>query len=353
MPEASDWIYCRLVDRGSFIFPRRPFWLGQVEFSDKGMDDAACASALTASMGAFAVSETGEGWDHLVRARLLMPRVDADEARKFGAFHLAETVQAFNAHLSIGMSELRATDAGYLYDIRKRAASPLMPPWRGREFKGISAMMDEVAHHPLHVLNTLYVAPKAYGELGDAFRRSSHWRDLAERAEDEGEALLLYWMAAECLCKQRHDEEIGSKLLAACGFPTGRIAQSLGVALGRQLALISGHRSWRKQLALLFDALRIARNQIVHAGYRHVDLPKLLTEEHRVLGMFVLPLVTKCLAGMALQALNHRYTTLAEMWQRYETVLEPQGVLHHATWVMDRLQSDARRTSPARSRFRS
>lgn len=350
MSEASDWIYCRLVDRGSFIFPRRPFWIGQVEFSDKGKDDAMCAAALTESMRAFAVSETGEGWEHLVRARLLMPRVDSDEARKYGAFHLAETLQAFNAHLSLGMSELRTTDAGYLYDVRMRTVSPLLPPWRGREFKGISAMMDEVAHHPLHVLNTLFVAPKAFGELGDAFRRSSHWRDLAERVEDEGEALLLYWMAAECLCKQRHDEEIGSKLLAACGFPTGQIARSLAAPLARQLAQVPNHRAWRRQLTTLFDALRIARNQIVHAGYRHVDLPKLLREDQRTLGMFVLPLVTKCLAGMALQALNLHQTNLAEMWRRYETVLEPQGIVHHVEWVIGRLESDDATTARPRAR---
>jgi hypothetical protein len=339
MADPSDWIYCRLVDRGSFIFPRRPFWLGQVEFSDKGKDDAACAAALTASMSAFAVSEEGEGWEHLVRARLLLPRVDEDAARKFGAFHLAETLQAFNAYLSIGMSELRATDAGYLYDVRKRTVSPLIPPWKSREFKGISAMLDEIAHHPQHVLNTLFVAPKAFGELGDAFRRSSHWRDLAERAEDEGEALLLYWMASECLCKQRHDEPIGPKLLAACGFPMGQIAQSLGAPLARQLAQLQNHRSWRRQLTTLFDALRIARNQIVHAGYRYVDLPKLLRDDQRTLGMAVLPVVTKCLASMALQALNLRHRTIAAMWERYELVLDPAGLVRHAEWIMARLDS--------------
>jgi hypothetical protein len=31
-------------------------------------------------MSAFAVSETGEGWENLVRASLLMPRVGAEEA---------------------------------------------------------------------------------------------------------------------------------------------------------------------------------------------------------------------------------------------------------------------------------
>lgn len=338
MAESSDWIYCRLVDRGSFIFPRRPFWLGQVEFSDVLEDDEPCTEALATSMNAFAVSETGEGWARLVRARLLLPRVDADEARKFGAFHLAETLHVFNSHLSMGLSPLRATEAGYLYDVRRRTASPLTPPWKGRERAGISAMMDEVALHPLHVLNTLYVAPKAFGELGDAFRRSSHWRELAAGADDEGEALLLYWMAAECLCKARHDEEIGSKLLAACGFPTGKVAQSLDVALARRLSGLATYRQWRRQLASLFDALRRARNQIVHAGYRHVDLPNLFPGDQLALAMFVLPLTTRCLADMALKSLNLRHRTITEMWQRYGTVMGPHGLVHHATWFIDRLE---------------
>ncbi len=293
------------------------------------------------------VSETGEGWERLVRARLLIPRVGPDEARKFGAFHLIETLQAFNAHLSLGLRELRATDAGYLYDVRKRGVSSLLPPWNGREFRGISAMLDDVAHHPLHVINTLFVAPIAFGELGDAFRRSSHWRELAENAEDEGEAMLLYWMAAECLSKEKGEKEIRSKLLAACGFPTGRFAKSLDPALSRELASTAGQRAWRKTLTALFDVLRIARNQIVHAGYRHVDLPNLLRDDQRTLGMFVLPLVTKCLAAMALQALNLQQKTLADMWRRYETVLDPNGIVRHVEWVIERLESGQSPTSRA------
>ena len=348
LPEPSDWIYCRLVDRGSLIFPRPSFWLGQVEFSERNQEEATCAEALITSMQAFILSEAGEQWERLVRARLLIPGGSIEEARQFGGFHLVETLQAFNAHLALGFSEIRATEAGYLYDIRKRKAWPFLPPWERRSFNGISAITDQLAHHPRHVLNTLYVAPAAFGELGDAFRRSSHWRELAGRSEDEGEALLLYWMSAECLCKQRHDEDIISKLLTACGFPSGRFAQSLEARSARQLAQIPGHRAWRKQLAHLFNDLRIARNSIVHAGYRHVDLPELLRDDQRALGMFVLGLVTRLLAEMALQALNLHRTTLAAMWGQYESILAPQGIVHHVEWVILRLGSDdaSRRWAP-------
>jgi hypothetical protein len=74
-------------------------------------------------------------------------------------------------------------------------------------------------------------------------------------------------------------------------------------------------------------------------GYRHVDLPQLLRDDQRTLGMFVLPIVTRCLAGLALQALNHQHTTLAEMWQKYETMIHPLGLRHHAVWFIGRLES--------------
>jgi hypothetical protein len=282
--------------------------------------------------------------ESLARCRLAalapMPQVNANDAIKFGAFHLKEALQAFNAHLTFGFGGLQATLAGYLYDIRKHLVVPLTPPWSKRAFSGCSAMIDDFASHPDHVLNVLYVAPSAFGELGDAFRRSSHWRELAEQAEDEGESLLLFWMAAECLCKTTHNEEIRSKLLAACGFPTGRNAKGLGQATARALTGIPGYRQWRHELMELFDSLRVARNKIVHSGYRHVDLPALLREEHRALGLPVLRLVTKCLAEMALQGLNQRYGTLAAMWHNYPELTRPNGVVHHARWFIDRL-SDA------------
>ena len=70
-----------------------------------------------------------------------------------------------------------------------------------------------------------------------------------------------------------------------------------------------------------------------------VDLPQLLRDDQRTLGMFALPLATKCLAGMALQALNQRHTSLAEMWRRYDVVIHPLGVATHAGWVISRLES--------------
>lgn len=339
MTTKADWIYCRLVDRGSFIFPRKPFWIGQVEFSDRGEAEVACERALVESMGAYAVSETGDGWERLVRARLLLPGLDDEGVRRFGSFHLAETLQAFNAHLTFGMSELRATEAGYIVDLKSRVAAPLLPPLSARERFGIMAMSDEVAHHPLHILNTLYVAPKAFGELGDAFRRSSHWRSLASSAGDEGESLLLYWMAAECLCKVRHDEEITSKLLAAAGFPTGGIAKRLDSLTARSLTKLPNHRAWRRSLSDVFNALRIARNRIVHSGFRHVDLPTVLRGDQHKLGMFVLPLVAKSLSEMALQALNLQHRTITEMWERYAVVLDPSGPARHAQWFIERLES--------------
>jgi hypothetical protein len=339
MTDASDWVYCRLVDRGMFIFPRMPYWLGQVEFSEPPPSDSAHGAALKQSMAAFGVAESGEGWQRLVRARILMPNVSAADAQKYGEFHLTEAVQSFNSHLSMGFGGLRPTLAGYLDNIRTRGVTALSPPWNRDVLAGCSAMLDEVAVHPAHVLNHLYVAPLAFGELGDAFRRSSHWRELATQTEDKGESLLLFWMAAECLCKQTHDEEIRSKLLAACGFPTGRLSDALGHAIARELTIIAGYRQWRGELMGLFDALRNARNRIVHSGYRHVDLPALFGKKRPEQAVLALQLATKCLGDMALQGINVGKRSIGEMWQHYPGLISSNGLVRHATWIIDRLNA--------------
>jgi len=238
MTTQTDWIYCRLVDRSTFVVARKPFWFGQMELSGDSEPNANCKTALDVSMSAYAISNNTGDRALLSRARLLFLRTDEGEARRSGYRHLAESVRAINAHLAFPTTGIRVTDAGYLFDLRARLAIPFLPPAANREFGSIMAMLDIAARDPLHILNTLFVAPKAFGELGDAFRRSSYWRELASKAEDEGESLLLFWMACECLCKVDRDDQTGTKILAAAGFPTHAIAKMLGEGQSRSLTTL-------------------------------------------------------------------------------------------------------------------
>jgi hypothetical protein len=185
----------------------------------------------------------------------------------------------------------------------------------------------------------LVTGPDAHSELGLAFRRCAHWRELAENAEDESERLLLNWMAAECLAKLEVNDAVPPRLLAAVGLPSGGLWKKLSPSEASGVASLPAERPWRKRLGASFDRLRAARNRIAHAGYRRVDLVTLLTSEERTFADKVLPITTKCLSDMALVALNLRLVTLRDMWSAYPTVVAPDGVLLRASWFLQRLAS--------------
>lgn len=333
------WIYCRLVDRGGLLLPGGAMWIGPVELSNRSEAASEVRGALRESMEAFVVSEPVEEWRRLASARVLVPAATREEAIRVGAFHVNETVEMYNLHAAIGLGELRLTDAGYVQNLESRESVPLLPPRPERNFSGTSAMIDDVAHHPFHTLSTLLAAPAAFGQLGEAFRRSSHWQALAKRADRDDERLLFFWMAAECVAKVREDEEVMSKLLAACGFPVGRLLRSISSSTAEALAGVRDYKIWRKRLEALFEQMRIARNGIVHSGFRHVDLPAMFAGDDLRLGMRALTLGARQLASMALQGVNLGVTTIDAMWPLYERLFEGSGVVRHAEWVIERLQA--------------
>jgi hypothetical protein len=336
--EKSDWLYCRIVDRGNLIMPRHAYWFGHVEFSSELEVNGRCSEALRESMRAYAVSESSDGWKRLIRARVILMDDAPAEAKHSGAVYLKEAVRLFNTYLA-QLMPVRETEAGYLFDLRTRAVTPFEPVPAERNPVGISAMMDDHALHPQYILNMLLVtAPEIYGELGRAFRRCAHWRELAHDAEDESERLLLDWMAAECLAKLAEGDDISPRLLAAVGLPSGRPAKQLSATEAIALAALPTTRSWRKRLTRSLNAVRRARNRIVHSGYRHVDLMTMLSTEELAHAREVLPITTRCLSEMALMALNQGSRTLSQMWLTYPAPLAPNSVVERASWFLGRLE---------------
>jgi hypothetical protein len=337
--EKSDWLYCRIIDRGNFIMPRHEYWFGHVEFSSEPEVNERCSEAVRESLRAYAVSAASEGWQRLVRARVVLRDESAEEAVRSGAVYLKETVRLFNTYVAHFMP-VRETEAGYLFNLRTSAVTALRPDPAKRNPFGISAMMDDHALHPQYILNMLLVtAPDVYGELGRAFRRCAHWRELANTADDESERLLLNWMSAECLAKLAEGDQVSPRLLAAVGLPSRAVAKKLSSREGAALAALPTARSWRKRLGRSFDAVRRARNRIVHSGYRHVDLVSMLSSEELAQAKDVLPITTRCLSDMALMALNQGSRTLTQMWATYPAALAPNSVVDRASWFLGRLNS--------------
>jgi hypothetical protein len=339
----TDWVYSRVVNKGNVIFPRMPFWLGQVELSKMSEADGTTADALVRSLHAYALAPSEPSSENaLVCARVLVLDDAEADARRYGNMHVVESVRAYRDHV-LPLMPIHVTDAGCMMDLKTREVVPLLPNVHKERGYGAAATFDELARHPLHTLNLLFAAPAKFGALGAAFRRSSHWRDLAVNGLDEGQTLLLHWMAAECLCKVRRDEDIVPKLLACLGFPLGQTARRVGTATMKRLVSLPNYRSWRERLADCLGALRVARNHIVHAGYRDIDLSALLRADQRHLGMRMLAIVSHRLAEFALSALNLLTPTVEDMWCRYEHLTDGQ-LETLARWAIDR----ASETTPRR-----
>jgi hypothetical protein len=138
----SDWLYCRLVDRGNFILPRSAFWFGHFELSSEPELDKQCLDALNASMRGYAVSESGDGWKRLVRARAVLLDDSLEEAMTNGSLELKETVRLLNAYIA-QFYPVRETQAGYLFNLRARSAIALSPAPEPNPRSGAFAIIDD------------------------------------------------------------------------------------------------------------------------------------------------------------------------------------------------------------------
>jgi hypothetical protein len=219
--------------------------------------------------------------------------------------------------------KLTMLDPGYRFNVTENRVAPLLPPkhMASALALGFVAEIDTHATHPRHTINTLLSAPHQFGDLAHAFRRSFHWRDMATSAGDDSQSILLSWMAIECLCKTNVEDDVCSKLLAVLGFPAGAQLESVSIEARRALTSLPDYRTWKNQLRAIADGLRTTRNNIVHAGFRHVELSDVLNDSQLELGKMVLALGSKRLLDMALNALNGPERSVEQMWSAYPSCL--------------------------------
>jgi len=338
----GDWIYCGVVISDALIFPRKPYWFGHVEFSPLDWDDDECTKQRRISQESFGIEEGAEAPYKSWRARTTRYNETVDEAKRTGSAVVRETVGLFVEHCLSGLTKLSATDAGYLLAIKTGGVTPLRPPYEPGRFPSMSfAFLDVRAKQPDHILNVILVTERhTYGELGEAVRRSFHWRTLAESAADKGERFMLAWMSSECLCRANRDEtNVQHKMAAAAGFPRGERALALNSAEVNQLSKSIEYRTWKKVVHDAFEKLREARNNITHSGFRQLDLSDDLDPFELRFADRILPMVSKCLVDMALLAIAAGARTVAQMWDRYPRDLNPSGLLQHTRWFMDRFRA--------------
>ncbi len=312
----SDWLFCCLVRAPSFLFAD-PTSLGMFELTKRTEARPGWESALQESAKQRAITVGND----FIRARCFFLDTTFEDAHQSGVLHAKELVGLLPlVHILTPFEFVRV---GFVANLRHGAALPLPPTfeeWQRRR-SGITASIDELATEPSLTLNSLLVAhPSVFGELGAALRRSTHWQGLARQAEDSGEELLALWMACESLSRVNENESLTPKFVSGLGLPTGRYLVQLRSATQAAFQAEPKVTTWRKKLASLFETLRNARNKITHAGYRGLDMPEFFNRDDLLLVRAAMRLLLPRLQRLALNGLRLRFTTIAEVWDRFEPV---------------------------------
>lgn len=330
MSDVSSWIYCRVVDGGYWAISSQPYWLGMVEFSRIDAEDPASRGYLVDSLEEFGTTEGGSRPQNSLRARTWVSGVTCADAMRLGESEISEAIELMNARvLSMG-SALRLLSAGYAQDILTGSTVPIQKE-SGQTFIGNLHLMDDAANGPRWILNLLLAAPMAFGELGQAFRRSFHWGQLARKAHTRGESILLNMLAAEALCVVRSDPL--PKLLAVAGFPGGNMAKE-AASIGYSSR---NNRTRRKRLVVLMDKMREVRNQIVHEGFRDTDMGSLLSVDEEKEGALFLELSVRSLHDFAFSQLDQKRFTIAEMWDSWPNAWWLEHARGNAPVILSRL----------------
>jgi hypothetical protein len=332
MSERKDWIYARVLRKGPFIFPRRPYWFGWVEFVPLNQVDAQLARAVANSAAAHGLSEIApdDRYHVLVRTIVLDSTVRDVEKEAVGRFR--EAIDIFTHRATPLPSDFDLLKAGALLDILADVSAPLLPPWKEPELTG--ALLDDRAVHPAYILNLLLAAPNGFGQLGMAYARSQHWKMLAGDAATTAEKVLLHWMAVETLCSVQVGDNPIPNLMYASGFPIGRRSRS-ATALAKS---IPRHGMWRKRILKLLEAVRRTRNGIVHEGHRDVDVRSLLGPQDETDSLLFLRLSLRCLDGHAEEKLSRGSAPLTVLWE--VDSIASETMQQNASWIVKHLEGE-------------
>ena len=150
-----------------------------------------------------------------------------------------------------------------------------------------------------------------------AFIRSAHWSNLANEVDDEGEKLLMSWIACECLTRTNENEVITDKLLAALGFARSIYFQQLPKSYQEKINLIENKKIWEEIVKKRLDDYRLKRNRIVHSGFRALDLSLENNINEIIMLVKIIKLLVPRLQRLALSALEFGQKTIDELWANY------------------------------------
>lgn len=330
MSDRKDWIYARVLKKGTFIFPRRPYWFGWVEFVPLNQVDAALYDAVARSTEAYGISRIPPDDLHHVLIRTIVLDSLSNDVEREALARFREAISIFKHRATPLPGDFEILKSGSLVDILGDVSTPLLPPWKEPTLTG--ALMDDRAIHPTYILNLLLAAPNGFGQLGLAYARSQHWKMLAGTAGTTAEQVLLHWMAVEALCSVRVGADPIPNLMYASGFPIGQRAKSASTVAKK----VPRHSIWRKKIFSLLETIRQTRNAIVHEGHRDIDVRSVLGAENENDSLLYLRLSLRCLHEHAEVCLSRGSAPLSVLW--IEDSIQLQTIYQNASWIVKHLE---------------
>ena len=313
--ETSDWLYCALIGLGPIAFSRPSYSIGQFELTKNDEPHIDCAMLLAKSAADWGEVFKPGDW----RIKTFFKDCTESDVKRDGRLFAKEALALFNTgHFSL--RQLRLRRAGYLVNLKSMNAIPILRPIREKfaETMGAGAYLDEIATHPIAVINSLLSTdPATYGVLGEAIRRSTHWTTASAQMEDYGEIMLMQWMACETLASIDESDTIAPKLLAAVGLPTSLYLMSLPEPERKALLAVPNYRTWTRRLIKLLDELREARNEVVHTGFRQLEIQGKFAPTDLMILRRILPRIAGSVVHLALNALHLQHKTKPSMWADY------------------------------------
>jgi hypothetical protein len=313
----SDWLFCGLVRGFPPWLSPDPLCVGAFELTRRLESMAEHEARLKESAAAFSLALG----DHLVRVRCFLRECTAEDARRDGVIYAREMVDMLP--LLFPLHRFTLLPAGFVADLRGPRSESLLPTARDRMIVAWVAPgpLDEVAQEPALTVNGLLSSgPTAWGDLGAALRKSTHWQSLARSAAESSEELLLLWMAAEVLARVQRDEVLAPKFLAALGVPVGRLALQLPRGVSKRSAQDPAISAWKRRLGKLLPAVERVRNKVVHEGFRDIELGNMIDSSDQRAARRAMRLLVDRLHRMALTGLRVGERTVKGMWTRYGAI---------------------------------
>jgi hypothetical protein len=308
-PTESGWLVIFLLDVQDLRFTRDPFTIGgfEVARSREPFDPIEVALAESAALFHDILEPS------TFRIRQLLEAESGLGALRLGWLRAKEALSLLSLASTspLGMTLLQPGCAVNVDSGETEIARPQ---------QGVGpdlVVCDQVALHPAQTLGDLATLPEAFGELGNAIRRSAHWTTLAAQADDLGEQLLLQWIAGEAIAKMHEDDDVVPRLLSAMGILTSHFFAEVSPAETSSLRCDPDFLHWQPRLLSSFQACRDQRNKIVHAGFRELEMSASLNaEDFRMLSRAI-PRAVRSVQRLALDGLVLGLRTRGEVWRDF------------------------------------